>query len=450
MAATMQREQWSSRIAFLLSTIGSAVGLANIWRFPYTAGVGGGAVFVLTFLLSVACLALPLLIAELMIGRRYRLSPPNAIRAAATEAGASQRWRYLGLAGVAAAILVLSFYAVVGGWVMAYILDPAAETASVAQARFDGLVGDPFILFAWSSLFLWATAAISARGISGGVELANKVLTPLLFLLMLGMAAYSMAVGDVAAAAKFLFTPDFSKATPGVLLDAFGQAFFALGVGATNLMAYGSYMDRDTKVIRSSVIIVASAVFVSILAGFAVFPMLFQMGLDPASGPALTFVTLPYMFAQMPGGTIVGVAFFVLLFAAAITSSISMMEAPVSFFAERFKWSRARAALFSGGISWGLCLLSVLSFSDWADVYPLAWAGILETRNFFGLFDYLTSNVVLPGGGCLIAILVGWRVSRKVQADELGGGAGFAFWRFCIRWLAPVALAVIFAAKVME
>lgn len=448
--SSQPREQWSSRLAFLLSTIGSAVGLANIWRFPYTVGTGGGAVFLLTFLLSVAALALPLLIAELMVGRRYRVSPPNAIRAAAVEAGASPRWRFLGLAGVAAAILVLSFYSVVGGWVMAYILDPAADSAGIAQARFDGLVGDPVRLFGWSSLFLWATVAISARGITGGVELANKVMTPILFLLLLAMAGYAMLVGDVAAAARFLFTPDFSKVTPDVLLDAFGQAFFALGVGATNLMAYGSYMDRGEKVIRSSVIIVGSAVFVSLLSGFAVFPVLFAMGLDPAGGPALTFVTLPYMFAHMPGGVVVGVAFFVLLFAAAITSAISMMEAPVSFLTERLGWKRAHAALLSGGLSWGLCILSVLSFNIWSDVKPLAWAGLLTDKTFFGLFDYLTSNVVLPGGGCLIAVLVGWKISRAVQAGELGEGLAFRAWRFCIRWLAPLALAVIFAAKVVE
>ncbi len=448
----MAKVQWSSRLAFIMATMGSAVGLANIWRFPYMAGTGGGAAFILIFLAIIAAVVLPLLIAELYIGRRAAQSPPNALAAIAVESNHSARWRYLGIVGVIAAIMVLAFYSVVGGWCLAYIWrqgigDLSGISSDASSQAFDGLVQSPTEMVMWASLFLWATVYISARGVVKGVEFANKVLMPLLFVLLLVMVVFSFWVGDARAAARFLFTPDFSKVTTTVVMDAVGQAFFSIGVGATNLMAYGAYMDRRTSILGSSAIVVVAASVVALLSGFAIFPILFAMGLSPSAGPGLTFVTLPYMFGLIPAGYVLGLMFFVLLFAAAITSSISMMEAPVSWLMEKTGWSRERAAITSGSISWALCILCALSFNLLDDVRPLAMFGILENKGFFDLFDFLTTTIVLPLGGLLIAVLAGWIVPSRISQAELGGGIVFTLWRFAVRFIVPIVLGSLFISR---
>lgn len=447
-------EQWSSRLGFLMAAVGSAVGLANIWRFPYAAGSNGGGAFVFIYIAAILCVVMPILMAELLVGRRGQLSPPNAIAAVCRESGATERWRWMGLVGVVAAILIFSFYIVVGGWTLSYVFkagtgELANASSEAIQATFDGLNASPVELFLWASSFMLITVLVSAQGVQAGIEKAVKVLMPLLFVMLLGMVGYAAVAGDFAAAWKFLFTPDFSQVTSDVVLDAIGQAFFSIGVGITNLMAYGSYLDRQTSIPRSSVAIITADTLVALLAGLAIFPIIFAYGMDPSGGPGLVFMALPYAFGQMPGGFFFGALFFLLLFFAALTSAISMMECSVAWIRERLGSSRRNAALISGGVSWALGLLSVLSFNLLADVHPLAFLQAFEGKTFFDLFDYLTSTVIMPLCSIFVAVFVGWVLPRAITADELDGDSlAYRTWHLLVRYVAPVGLAAVFLSMV--
>ncbi|MBU3069082.1 sodium-dependent transporter [Aestuariicella sp. G3-2] len=447
-------EQWSSRLGFIMAAVGSAVGLANIWRFPYAAGSNGGGAFVFIYIAAILCVVLPILISEFLVGRRGQLSPPNAIAAVAREAGASPRWRWMGLVGVVAAILIFSFYTVVGGWTLAYVFKSAAGDLSSAsaddiQATFDGLNASASELFLWASSFLMLTVFVSARGVKSGIEAAVKVLMPLLFIMLLGMVAYAAVVGDFTAAWTFLFTPDFSQVDSDVVVEAIGQAFFSIGVGITNLMAYGSYLDRQTSIPRSSLSIIGADTLVALLAGLAIFPIIFAYGMSPSGGPGLVFMALPYAFGQMPGGGFFGALFFLLLFFAALTSAISMMECSVAWLKEKLAISRRNAALISGGLSWVLGLLSVLSFNVLSDVHPLGMISLFEGKTFFDVFDYTTSTLVMPLCSIVVALFVGWVLPKRITASELGGdGLGYQLWRLLVRFVAPIGLAAVFLSLI--
>ena len=448
------RDQWSSKLGFFLAAVGSAVGLANIWRFPYAAGSNGGGAFVFVYLVATFAIVLPVLIAELSVGRRGQMSPPNAIARVAREAGVSSRWRWLGFVGVLAAILIFSFYIVVGGWTLSYVFKAASgeltgASAESIAATFDGLNASAAELFAWASAFLVLTVAVSARGVSGGIEKIVKLLMPLLFLMLLAMVGYAAVIGDFSAAWTFLFTVDFSKLHSDVVMDAIGQAFFSIGVGITNLMAYGSYLDRRTSIPRTSVAIVGCDTLVALLAGLAIFPIIFAFGMDPSGGPGLVFMALPYAFGQMAGGWLIGAAFFLLLFFAALTSAISMMECSVAWLAEKTGLSRAAAALTSGAISWGLGILSVLSFNHFAGVYPLDFIPALAGKTFFDIFDYLTSTLIMPLSSILVAVFVGWLLPKVLLQDELQErGPVFALWHFLLRYVTPLGLLAVFLSAI--
>ncbi len=447
-------EQWSSRLGFIMAAVGSAVGLANIWRFPYAAGSNGGGAFVFIYIAAIVCVVLPILMAELLVGRRGQLSPPNAIAAVAKEAGATERWRWMGLVGVMAAVIIFSFYTVVGGWTLAYVFKAGSgqlvnASSAAIEASFDGLNADVLELFLWASSFLILTVLVSARGVKAGIEKAVNVLMPLLFVMLLGMVAYAAVTGDFLAAWKFLFTPDFSQVNSDVVLDAIGQAFFSIGVGITNLMAYGSYLDRKASIPRASVTIIGADTLVALLAGLAIFPIIFAYGMSPSGGPGLVFMALPYAFGQMPGGGFFGALFFLLLFFAALTSAISMMECSVAWLREKLSISRRRAAMISGAVSWLLGLLSVLSFNVLADVHPLGALAMFEGKTFFDLFDYFTSTLVMPLCSIFVAIFVGWTLPRWLTADELDGeGLGYRLWRMLVRYVAPVGLAAVFISMI--
>ncbi|NIB39168.1 sodium-dependent transporter [Pseudomaricurvus alkylphenolicus] len=445
-------EQWSSRLGFILAAVGSAVGLANIWRFPYAAGSNGGGAFVFIYIAAILAVVLPILMAELLVGRRGQLSPPNAIAKVAKEAGASDNWRWMGLVGVVAAVLIFSFYSVVGGWTLSYVVKAASgelagADAETIQASFDGLNANAFELFLWASSFLLLTVFVSARGVKAGIEKAVKVMMPLLFIMLVGLVIYSAVTADFAAAWRFLFTPDFSKVDSGVVLDAIGQAFFSIGVGITNLMAYGSYLDRQASIPRSSLTIIGADTLVALMAGLAIFPIIFAYNMDPSGGPGLVFMALPYAFGQMPGGGIIGALFFVLLFCAALTSAISMMECSVAWIREKFNLTRRRAAIISGAISWALGILSVLSFNLLADVHPLSMFSLFEGKTFFDIFDYVTSTLVMPLCSIFVAVFVGWVLPRSITVDELDGESVlYRSWRFLVRFVAPVGLAAVFVS----
>lgn len=435
-----------------MAAIGCSVGLGNIWRFPYSAGVNGGGAFVLVYLGAVIVLALPILMAELLIGRRGATSPPEAIAKVAAESGRSSNWRWMGiLLGGIGAITVLAFYSVVGGWTLAYAFKMGAGqlqgiSAENAGTVFKDLTSSPGTVLTWFTLFIGLTIFISTRGLHAGIERAVSLMMPALFLMLVAMVVYAAVVGDFGAALRFLFNPDFEKLNATIVLGAFGQAFFSVSVGITNLMAYGAYLERKTNLPQASVIIVGADTLVAILAGLAIFPIIFMYGLEPGAGPGLVFITLPFAFGQISGGLIFGAVFFVLLFFAALTSSIAMMEPPVSWLTDTTRLSRRSAALVSGGISFVLGLLAALSFNVLGDVHPLGAIPIFKDKTFFDLFDYFVTNILMPLGGILIAVFAGWVVKRQFTTDELFGGQdvlAYRLWLFLVRFVAPVLLAYV-------
>ncbi|MDH3336597.1 MAG: sodium-dependent transporter [Gammaproteobacteria bacterium] len=443
---------WSSKFTFIMAAVGCAVGLGNIWLFPYTAGVSGGGAFVLIYLAAVVVLALPVLMAELLIGRRGAAGPPAAIAAVAKESGHSENWRWMGVVlGGGGAIIALAFYGVVGGWTMAYAYKMAAGQlqqidAQQSQLIFDRLNGEPGSLLPWFTAFFAATVLISARGLQAGIEKAVKFMMPALFLMLVAMVIYAAVVGDFARAVNFLFAPDFSKVDSQVVLRAFGQAFFSVSVGITNMMAYGAYIERSTKLPSASAIVVGADTAVALLAGLAIFPIIFAYGLEPGAGEGLVFMTLPFAFGQIPGGLVFGTVFFVLLFFAALTSSIGMLEAPVSWLRDATKLSRRSAALLAGSISFVLGLFAALSFSVLSDFHPLGAISIFEGKRFFEVFIYLVTSVLMPIGGILVAVFAGWLMQRQFSRDELFEGKNslmYRAWLIIVRFIAPAILAFV-------
>jgi len=445
------REQWGSQWGFMLAAMGSAIGLANMWRFPYSVGVNGGGAFVLVYLGAVLTLALPLLMAELLVGRRGQATPTLSINRVAAESHGSLAWKAMGYGGIVAAILVFGFYSVVGGWALSYVVMTGRGSlqglsAVQLQASFDQLSASPGLMLLAYTVFLGSVVVISSFGIKQGVERTVKLLMPALLVMLLAMVVYSAVTGDFARAVSFLFTPDFSTLTPSVVLDAFGQAFFSISVGLTNLMAYGAYMNRKTSIPGSSAIIVGADTLVALLAGLAIFPIIFAHGLEPSGGPGLVFMSLPIVFGSVPGGVVLGSLFFLLLSFAALTSALCMLEAPVSWLVDQWRWSRRPATLIVGGLVWSLGLLCVFSFSLLAGVRPLGGIEYFANMTFFDLFDFIVTRLLSPIIGACIALFVGWVVTSNVSAEELGirpESFAYRLWLLSLRFLVPVVLACL-------
>jgi NSS family neurotransmitter:Na+ symporter len=443
------QKNWSSRVVFLLAAIGAAVGLGNIWKFPYTAGVSGGGAFVLVYAAAVLAIAIPIVMAELLIGRRARRSPVAAFIKLAREAGGSTGWQITGWINLTAAFLILSFYSVIAGWAVAYVPKLASGVFTGADAalttdQFQGLLASPWSLVLWHSVFMVLSVVIVARGVQKGIESAVKFLMPTLFALLLMMVVYAAIAGDMQQAVDFLFKVDFSKVDGSVVLNAVGQAFFSVSVSMGLLIAYGAYLPETVNIPRSAVIIAFADTFVAILAGLAIFPLVFGNHLDPAEGPGLIFVTLPIAFGNMPLGWLFGSLFFVLVVFAALTSAIALMEPVVSWAQDSRQLRRSTVATLIGLAVWLVGLASVLSFNVLADFKPLPF-GPLEGKTLFDLLDFITSNVLLPVGGILIALFTGWVLSSDSTREELGMPEGFLFkaWQFLLRFVAPVALAKV-------
>ena len=445
-----QRENWSSQWLFIMATIGSSVGLANIWRFPFTAGENGGGAFVLIYLAAVFFLAMPLLMGELMLGRRGQACPPVGLRAIAKEANASPYWSWLGYLGIATALLILSYYCMIGGETVIYAIknisgqfvDLEVDQSLAISAEYNANL---LMVVFGHTLFVCGMGWVSSRGISGGVEIAVKYLMPSLFIILIAMVIYAAVTGSFAQSISYLFQPDFSKINIEVIVAAFGQAFFSVGAGATILMAYGSYMRRDASIISSSIMVAGADTFVALMSGLAIFPIVFAFGLNPAAGPGLVFESVPLAFGHMPGGRFVGTLFFVLLAFAAITSAISLLEAPVAWLQSKDGWSRKKAAWTGALTVWCLGLLPVLSLNHLAEFYPLGFMGV--ERNFFDFFDYLSNNLMLPLGGLLLAIFIGWVLPNRISHDELNVLAEhhwFKLWMFMLRYVITAVLAVVF------
>jgi NSS family neurotransmitter:Na+ symporter len=442
---------WSGRLAFILASIGAAVGLGNIWKFPYTLGSSGGSAFVLVYVLAILLVATPIMLAEMVIGRRARKSAPSALKALAVERGGSSKWSYLGWLGLFALFLVLCFYSVIAGWTAAYLVKSASGSmaglsASEVGANFGNFLHNPREMIFWHFLFTAATVFVVSRGVRIGLEKLVTVLMPALFITLLALVINSAIVGDFATAVDFLFTADLSKLAPAVVLAAVGQAFFSVNVGIGSVLTYSAYLPKDVNLFQSAIVVSLGDTLVAILAGLAIFPIVFANDLDPAGGPGLIFVTLSTAFAQMPGGTIVGTAFFAMLIFAALTSSISMLETMTARIHEIRGMTRTMSAALIGAGTFLAGLITVFSFSTWENTYPLGQFAVFAGKTPFDLIDYLVTNVLMPLGGMLYALFAGWWLAKETCIDEIGVGDGAVFhlWLLLVRIIAPLAVAAVF------
>lgn len=435
--------QWSSRWTFIMAATGAAVGLGNIWKFPYLTGVHGGSAFVLVYILCVAALGIPMMMAEVMLGRRGRQTPVNSMRALAAENNASQSWQLIGWSGTLAGMLILSYYSVIGGWTIGYIFHSAAGhfsglSGEGASTLFGEFVGSPMVQVGWHTAFMIITMYIVARGVQSGLEKAVTYLMPALFILLLVLLGYSMSTGYFLKGLEFLFTPDFSQFSGTSMLTAMGQAFFSLSLGMGTIMIYGSYVPKGTSIASTSVAIALADTLVALLAGMAIFPIVFANALEPGAGPSLIFETIPVAFGHMVGGTLFGTLFFVLLLVAAWTSSISLIEPAVTMMIENYEMTRKQAAIGTGFATWLLGFGTAFSFNLWADVK-------LFGMTFFDHLDFLTSNLMLPLGGIGIAIFAGWVMNKETSQAELNmkSDVGYAVWHILIRFIAPLAVSIV-------
>ncbi len=456
MTDKVMHNQWSSRLAFMLAAIGSAVGLGNIWKFPYITGEYGGGAFVLVYLACIALIGIPVMIAEILLGRRARANPIDAFRSLAEAEGRSRAWGAIGLMGVFAGFVILSFYSVVAGWALAYVFEALFGAfdgldGERAGQLFGALTGSSARLLFWHTVFMLLTVAVVARGVRSGLERLVTLLMPLLFVLLALLVGYAMAAGEFARGFHYLFDVDFSRVflacaddgschfTPEPLLVAMGHAFFTLSLGMGAILVYGSYMPREASIAGSTLMIAIADTLVALMAGLAIFPLVFANGLEPGAGPGLVFVSLPIAFGAMPGGQLVGVLFFLLLVFAAWSSSISLMEPGVAWLSENGHLSRGRASLLLGGAAWVLGIGAALSFNLWSDYR-------LFGKTFFDLEDFLASNILLPAGGLFIALFAGWVLRRRVSEEELAlrGTRAFGLWYFVIRYVAPAGIVLVF------
>lgn len=446
------------------------MGLGNIWKFPWMVSESGGGAFVLLYIISVILIALPIMIAEVFIGRHGKQNPVASIKYLSNESSSFDvkeidsdlkrvktkkqkysnsddytNWQLVGWGGIIAGILILSFYSVIAGWTMSYILKAGSGAFNLiglveSKKIFSDLISDPEKLLAWHTIFIFLTCYIVAQGVKGGLEKAVKFLIPGLFILLIGLALYSTTLSGFNDGIKYMFIPELSKIDSGVVLSAIGMAFFSLSLGMGSLMIYGSYLSDDSSIGEVTALVAFADTFVAILAGIIIFPIVFTYNLDPSTaGPGLIFETLPIAFGAMPGGVIIATLFFILLFFAAITSSISLIEPAISFLIEKFSISRADATLKMGILTWLIGIGTILSFNLISDYKILG-------MNFFDLLDGLTSKVMLPLGGLLMAIFTGYIVKRSIVKDELRfGTVKFNFWMILIRYIAPIAVTLIFA-----
>lgn len=432
----------------MLAAIGSAVGLGNIWRFPYITGVNGGGAFVLVYCLCIAVIGVPLLTAEIAIGRRGGRSPVGSMQKLVKEEGASRFWSSVGWQAVLAPTFGLMYYAVVAGWTIDYAVSAllgafaGVSDAEGAGAVFSKLTGNPLRMMVSHAGFIALTIFIVAAGVKNGLERATKYLMPVLFAILLVLVVYSAMTADFSGGVRFMFRPDFSKLTPTVILMAIGQAFFSVNVAVGAFITYGAYVPKQISIPRVAVLIAIADTSVAILVGLVIFPLVLSYGLEPGEGPGLVFVTLPIAFGQMPAGAIFGALFFSLMGIAAVTSAIGMLEPPVAWLVERLNMRRGPVAVLVGVALWVLGLPALLSFNRLSEFRPIAG------KNAFEMMDFFTANLVIPIGGFLIAVFSGWVLSSDSLRDELG--LADALWfrglRIILRYVAPVAIALVFLA----
>ena len=443
---------WSSRLIFVLAAAGSAVGLGNIWRFPYVTAENGGGAFVLVYLGCIALIGVPIVIAEVVLGREGRQSPINTMAELSRRSGRSTFWQVVGWMGAGTGFIILSVYSVIAGWVMAYVVrmasgELAGVDAASAGAAFEGFTQDATSVLGWHTVFMILTMFIVARGVGRGIEVAVKYLMPALFFLLSMLAVYSVVTTGPAFAEglAFMFSFKFEQLSWAAVLLAMGQAFFTLSLGMGTMMAYGAYMPSKASIPRTAAMIAVLDTSVAIMAGIVIFPLVFANDLTSSSGPGLMFVTLPIAFGQMTGGQIFGTIFFVLVSFAAVTSSISMIEPACAWLVERTRLSRPKVAALLGAIAWLLGLGSAFSFNYWNDLQ------LIGGLNFFESMDYLANNIMLPLGGMLIALFTGWVVDRSIVRHQMSvSDASLTFFLWIVRVVAPTAVFVVFVMTLLR
>ena len=432
---------WIGKWTFILAATGSAVGLGNIWGFPYKAGTNGGGAFVLIYLGCILIIGIPIMISEIILGRRSGNSPINAMRYIAIESNRSSSWQIVGWSGIFAGILILSFYSVIAGICLNYIFISATSSGAISSSeQFSNVISSPLNLILWHTVFMILTALIVSAGIKDGIGRMVKILMPLLGFLMIFMVIYSIINGDFSSAISFLFAPDFSNVTSDTLLQAMGQAFFSLSLGMGSIMAYGAYMPKEQKVVGTSFTVASLDTLIAILAGLAIFPIIFAFNLEPNSGPGLVFVSMLSAFNQMQFGQFIGPLFFILLSVAALSSSISLLEPGVAYMSEENILSRKGSAQIISLFVWVLGIGSALSFNIWSDF------SLIGGRNFLDSMDFIANQILLPLGGMLIAIFVGWFMKKSLIVDELGPINNYLYvlWRFFVKFIAPACVGYIF------
>lgn len=432
---------WIGKWTFILAAAGSAVGLGNIWGFPYKAGTNGGGAFVLIYLGCILMIGLPIMMAEIIIGRRARKSPVNAMKNGAIESGASPKWQIVGWGGLLSGILILSFYSVLAGICLNYIgISAGANSAMSSVEEFSRATASATNLLFWHTVFISLNIFIIAYGVISGIERVINFMMPVLFILIIIMVLNAMINGDFMRGLSFMFSPDFSQVTPATFLSAMGQAFFSLSLGMGSIMCYGSYMPDDENIFKTSLTVAGLDTLIAIMAGLAIFPIIFAYGLDAASGPNLVFVSMLSAFSDMPFGNLLGPVFFILLSIAALSSSISLLEPSVAYFDEEKIVSRPVAAISLGFIAWLLGIGSLLSFNLWSDKTFIAGF------DFLGSMDFITNQLLMPLGGMFVAIFAGWFLSTKIVVEELSEGQEkvFNMWKFFIKFVSPVLVAAVF------
>lgn len=434
------RAQFATRLGVIAATVGSAVGLGNIWRFPYEAGMHGGGAFLIVYLGCILLIGIPVITAEFIVGR----STGSNIYGAFRKIHGSPLWRLVAMMGIVASLMILSFYSVVAGWTASYVVHSVggfAGSETQLHEEFASFTAS-WQPVGWTVGFLALNYVIMRRGVEKGIEHVSNVLTPLLFVLLVAFCANSMMMPEAREGLLFLFRPDFSAITPSVLIGAMGQAFFSLSLGLGCLLTYASYFRPETRLLRSASTIAGLDTLVAVMAGIVIFPAVFTFGASPESGPRLVFEVLPAIFSHLAWGNVWATLFFLLLLVASLTSTILMSEISIAFFTEECHMRRSAATILTTAIAMVAGTACALSFG------PLADATICG-RTIFGMFDYVSSNILLPVGGMMVSILVGWVMKRAVVRNELAldgrrGRLAVASLIFCLRYIAPSAILLIF------
>lgn len=437
------RTTFATKLGVIAAAVGSAVGLGNIWRFPYETGQNGGGAFLLVYLICVAVLGIPLIISEFLLGRTSKMNVGGTFKKLAP----GSHWGVIGYLSVLASFLILGFYTVIAGWTLEYIYQAvtngfAGQTAAQLKESFTAFSTDTYSPLIWLALFLVANYFIIVGGVKNGIEKASNIMMPLLFILLVIFCVRSLFLPGAAEGLNFLFKPDFTKVNSNVVLRAMGQAFFSLSLGMGCLITYGSYFNKETKLGKTAATVAVLDTLVAVLAGVMIFPAVFSFGISPTAGPDLVFITVPNVFMQMPGGYIWSILFFLLLAVAALTSTVSMFEVVTAFIHEEYNMSRKKATAWVIGVCFIFAVICSLSIGPWKDF-------TLFGKTIFDLFDYVSANILLPLGGLLVSLFVGYRLDKQVTYMQVTNDNTLKIWYFkpfifILRYFAPVAIILIF------